>query len=149
MSNLFPSTKASKWTADPPNIHIIGNLPFNVSTPLIVQWLNSISQRSDAWKYGRVRMTLTFQKEVAERMIAPILNDQRCRLSVMCQYLCDVRHVFTIPGRLFVPEPDVDVGVVHFTPHVQPKINAPFEYVEKLLRHVFHYRQKKCKHGLT
>lgn len=94
-------------------------------------------------------MTLTFQKEVAERMIAPILNDQRCRLSVMCQYLCDVRHVFTIPGRLFVPEPDVDVGVVHFTPHVQPKINAPFEYVEKLLRHVFHYRQKKCKHGLT
>lgn len=47
-------------------------------------------------------MTLTFQKEVAERMVAPILSPQRCRLSVMCQNWCFVDHKFTIPGELML-----------------------------------------------
>ena len=43
-------------------------------------------------------LTLTFQKEVAERIVAPVASDERCRLSVMCQHLCDVELKFVIPG---------------------------------------------------
>nr|KAF6363796.1 transcription factor B1, mitochondrial [Pipistrellus kuhlii] len=93
-------------------------------------------------------MTLTFQKEVAERLAASTGSKQRSRLSVMAQYLCRVQHVFTIPGRAFVPKPEVDVGVVHFTPLTQPRIQQPFPLVEKVVQNVFQFRRKYCHRGL-
>ncbi|KHJ84372.1 hypothetical protein OESDEN_15916, partial [Oesophagostomum dentatum] len=51
-------------------------------------------------------------------------------------------------GACFVPRPEVDVGVVRFVPRIQPLINSPFEVVEKLCRHIFHYRQKHMIKGL-
>jgi dimethyladenosine transferase 1 len=149
MQTVFPAEMSTEWSnQQTPNLHIIGNLPFSVSTPLIIHWLEDISLRRGAWSHGRVPLTLTFQKEVAQRMVAATMRRQRCRLSVMCQYLCDVQYLFTINGQSFVPAPEVDVGVVHFVPHVEPRIRAPFRVVEKLVRHVFHYRPKMCKHGL-
>ena len=148
MEPIFPSELSAHWSDTQRHLHIIGNLPFNVSTPLIIRWLEDMSLRRGAWKHGRVPLTLTFQKEVAERMVASPLTEQRCRLSVMCQYLCDVKHHFTIGGRSFVPPPDVDVGIVRFVPLVEPRIQAPFRLVEKVVRHVFQYRQKMCKNGL-
>ena len=150
LATSFPGDAVTRPWEDErtPNVHIIGNLPFNVATPLIIRWLKAISERTNAWVYGRVPLTLTFQKEVAERMVAAIGSSQRCRLSVMCQYLCHVNHKFTIPGRAFVPKPDVDVGVVHFTPLRWPKILAPFTLVEKVVRCAFSMRQKHCKRGL-
>lgn len=53
-----------------------------------------------------------------------------------------------ITGRAFVPPPDVDVGVVHLVPRVKPLINLPFPLVEKIARHIFHYRQKYCRRGV-
>ncbi|KAK6179394.1 hypothetical protein SNE40_011766 [Patella caerulea] len=147
LETLIPDEFKKPWEANPPNIHIIGNLPFNVSTPLIIKWLQAISEKNGAWKYGRTPLTLTFQKEVADRMVSPILTDHRCRLSVMCQHLCDVSLQFVIPGKAFTPQPKVDVGVVKFTPLIKPLIDLPFKLVEKLIRHIFQYRQKKCKHG--
>lgn len=47
-------------------------------------------------------MTLTFQKEVAERMAAPIMTKERCRLSIMCQNWCKVEHKFNIPGKAII-----------------------------------------------
>lgn len=99
MENIIPENLAVPWDSAPPNIHIIGNLPFSVSTPLIIMWLAAMSNQSGPWKFGRTKLTLTFQKEVAERMTANILSKQRCRLSVMCQYLCKVDLKFVIPGK--------------------------------------------------
>ncbi|XP_004674211.1 PREDICTED: dimethyladenosine transferase 1, mitochondrial isoform X1 [Condylura cristata] len=148
IEKAFPESLKRQWEDDPPAVHIIGNLPFSVSTPLIIKWLDNISQRDGPFTYGRTQMTLTFQKEVAERLTASTGSKQRSRLSVMAQYLCHVQHVLTIPGRAFLPKPEVDVGVVHFTPLVQPRIQQPFRLVEKVIRNAFQFRRKYCHRGL-
>ncbi|XP_018416937.1 PREDICTED: dimethyladenosine transferase 1, mitochondrial [Nanorana parkeri] len=145
----FPKHLKKQWEDDPPNVHIIGNLPFNVSTHLIIKWFEAISERTGPFFYGRTQLTLTFQHEVAERMKASVGSKQRSRLSIMSQYLCDVKHCFSIPGRAFVPKPEIDVAVVHFTPLIQPKIEQPFKLVEKVVQSVFQYRRKYCHHGLS
>ena len=57
--------------------------------------------------------------------------------------------LITCLGKAFVPAPDVDVAVVHFVPLRYPKINQPYSIVEKVVRHVFHYRQKYCRRGIA
>lgn len=148
MDRAFPLNISKQWVEDPPNIHIIGNLPFSVSTPLIIKWLENMANRTGPFIYGRTQLTLTFQKEVAERLTASTGNKQRNRLSVMAQYLSTVRNRFTIPGCAFVPKPKVDVGVVHFTPLVQPQIQQPFKMVEKVVRNIFQFRRKHCYKGI-
>lgn len=143
----FVDAPKMDWHHAAPPIHLIGNLPFSVSTNLIIRWLQSISLKADAWTFGRSPMTLTFQKEVAERMVAPVGHKQRCRLSVMCQTWCHVYHKFTIPGKAFVPKPDVDVGVVTLYPRKYPLMNLPFKMIEKVLRHIFNLRQKYSLRG--
>ncbi|XP_060866286.1 dimethyladenosine transferase 1, mitochondrial [Metopolophium dirhodum] len=148
LEQMFNEDNKMEWEDKCPQIHLIGNLPFNVSTPLIIRWLKAISERKSAWRYGRVRMTLTFQKEVAERMAAPIMTRERSRLSVMCQNWCRVEHKFNIPGRAFIPKPNVDVGVVRLTPLKKPIIDLPFDIIEKVVRSVFSFRQKHCTRGV-
>ncbi|XP_066452162.1 dimethyladenosine transferase 1, mitochondrial isoform X2 [Eleutherodactylus coqui] len=109
MDKAFPRHLQKAWSDDPPNVHIIGNLPFNVSTPLIIKWLEEMANRTGPFVYGRTRMTLTFQHEVAE----------------------------------------VDVGVVHFSPLIEPKIDQPFKLVEKVVRNVFQFRRKYCYKGIS
>ncbi|CAL8271872.1 unnamed protein product [Merluccius merluccius] len=148
MDRGFPAVISKSWEEDPPNLHIIGNLPFNVSTPLIIKWLEYMANRTGPFTFGRTRLTLTFQKEVAERLTASAASRQRSRLSVMAQYLCTVHSCFTIPGRAFVPKPEVDVGVVHFTPLARPQIQQPFKLVEKVVRNAFQFRRKYCYKGI-
>jgi len=145
--NGFEEALKHDWFDKPPPINLIGNLPFSVSTNLIIRWLHAISEKRAAWAFGRTPMTLTFQKEVAERMVAPVTHKQRCRLSVMCQLWCRVHHKFTIPGKAFIPKPDVDVGVVTLVPLKEPLVKLPFKMVEKVLRHVFNMRQKASRRG--
>ncbi|KFP86147.1 PREDICTED: dimethyladenosine transferase 1, mitochondrial [Acanthisitta chloris] len=148
MEKAFPKHLKKNWEDEPPDIHIIGNLPFSVSTPLIIKWLENVSKKDGPFSYGRTQMTLTFQKEVAERLTANPGGKQRSRLSIMSQYLCTVENCFVIPGQAFVPKPEVDVAVVHFTPLVQPKIQQPFKLVEKVVQSVFQFRRKYCFRGL-
>ncbi|KAG5320467.1 TFB1M transferase, partial [Pseudoatta argentina] len=142
IESLFPLEKKRNWNDKPPDIFIIGNLPFSLSTHLIIQWLHAISEQRGPWAFGRTKMTLTFQKEVAERLIAPPMGDQRCRLSVMAQTWTFPVLRFIIPGEAFVPKPDVDVGVVSFTPLVKPRTQYDFKFFEMITRHVFSFRQK-------
>ncbi|KAK2576800.1 hypothetical protein KPH14_005436 [Odynerus spinipes] len=147
MTSMFPMEEKKNWDDECPKIHLIGNLPFNVSTPLIIQWLRQISEHTGPWAYGRTKMLLTFQKEVAERLVAEPCQDQRCRLSVMAQTWTSPILRITVPGRAFLPKPDVDVGVVTFVPLKKPRTAHSFDLFEKVTRHVFSFRQKysiKC-----
>lgn len=149
LESLFPITEKRNWDEKPPKIHLIGNLPFSVSTILIIRWLQAISTHSGAWSFGRTRMTLTFQKEVAQRIVADANTPQRCRLSVMCQNWCSVKYNFEISGKSFIPPPDVDVGVVTLTPLVNPIIDLDFKMIEKFLRTTFNTRQKYGKKSIS
>ncbi|KAB7500295.1 Dimethyladenosine transferase 1, mitochondrial [Armadillidium nasatum] len=148
MKPLIPEELKREWEGDTPMIRIIGNLPFSISTPLIFKWLEQISKRSDIWCFGRVPLTLTFQEEVAQRMVAHPCHFQRSRLSIMCQNWCEVDHKFVIPGRAFIPKPDVNVSVVYMTPRIKPLIDLDFKLVEKVVFAVFSQRGKYCKRGV-
>ncbi|XP_071035886.1 mitochondrial dimethyladenosine transferase 1 isoform X2 [Parasteatoda tepidariorum] len=148
LENILPKNLAHDWEIHPPPLYIIGNLPFNISTPLIIKWLRFCSVHKGPFAHGRTRLSLTFQKEVADRMVAEVGANCRCRLSVICQYLCHVDNLFTIPGRAFFPKPEVDVSVVRFTPRIRPLISQPFEIVNKVISTIFQHRQKFSLYGI-
>lgn len=144
----FPQCQPAEWDGPPPNVHIIGNLPFSISTRLLINWIKDISLRRGAWHYGRTSLTLTFQLEVAQRMVAEIAQDNRCRLSLMSQFWTKPELKFVIPGKAFVPKPNVDVGVVTLTPLKTPATDLPFDLVEKIMRYIFSMRQKFIRRGV-
>jgi dimethyladenosine transferase 1, mitochondrial len=88
-------------------IHIVGNLPFNVATPLLIQWLHLLQQRNGLFGSAEVWMTLMFQKEVAQRICAPVNTSDRGRLSVITQTLCSANIPYVIPSSAFLPKPKV------------------------------------------
>ncbi|XP_055629438.1 dimethyladenosine transferase 1, mitochondrial [Toxorhynchites rutilus septentrionalis] len=145
----FPDCPQHDWFGKRAPVHIIGNLPFAISTRLLINWLREMSLQIGAWSLGRSSLTLTFQKEVAERIVAPILSEQRCRLSVMNQVWSKAELKFIIPGKAFVPKPDVDVGVVTIVPLKTPLTTVHFDVVEKVARHIFSMRQKYCRRGVA
>jgi dimethyladenosine transferase 1 len=149
IDNVFPECPQTEWQDRRAPVHLIGNLPFAISTRLLINWLRDMSFHTGAWSYGRASLTLTFQKEVAERIVAPIDSDQRCRLSVMNQIWSKPLLKFIIPGTAFVPKPEVDVGVVTIHALKEPLTNLNFDLVEKVVRHIFSMRQKYCRRGVA
>ena len=93
-------------------IKIVANLPFNIGTVLLLKWLG-IADRLES-------LTLMFQKEVAERLIAAPGSKAYGRLAVMVQWLCEVRRAFNLPASAFVPPPKVASSVVELVPRPQP-----------------------------
>lgn len=148
IETAFPDDLRCEWDGPLAPVHLIGNLPFAISTRLLINWIRDISLRQGAWIYGRSSMTLTFQKEVGERIVAPILDTQRCRLSVMSQIWTRPDFRFLISGRSFVPKPDVDVAVVRLIPLRKPMTDLPFHLVEKVVRYIFSLRQKYVRRGI-
>jgi 16S rRNA (adenine1518-N6/adenine1519-N6)-dimethyltransferase len=100
---------------------IIANLPYNIGTTLLFKWLeNSIANIES--------MTLLLQKEVVDRIIAKSKTKDYGRVSVMCQYLCDVKKCFDIMPTAFYPQPKVISSVVNLI----PKYNVDFLATPKL-----------------
>ncbi|MDX2222645.1 MAG: 16S rRNA (adenine(1518)-N(6)/adenine(1519)-N(6))-dimethyltransferase RsmA, partial [Rhodospirillaceae bacterium] len=87
---------------------IVANLPYNVGTELLLGWL----ARVDAF----ASLTLMFQNEVADRLVAAPGSKTYGRLSVLAQWLCEVRKLFTVTAAAFVPPPQVDSAVVQLVP---------------------------------
>lgn len=129
--------------ATPPRA-IVANLPYNIATPLLIGWLKQIRQDNDAFR----SMTLMFQKEVAQRIVAGVGTSAYGRLSIMAQWLCDVSIVMDIPPQAFTPPPKVHSSVVHFAPKML-KGDAPyFDVVEKITEAAFGQRRKMIRSSL-
>ncbi|KAI1300103.1 Dimethyladenosine transferase 1, mitochondrial [Mortierella claussenii] len=135
---------------DPSNstIRLLGNLPFGVATPLLIQWLKMMALREGIFQANnKVSMTLMFQKEVAEGIVAPPNHPQRSRLSIMAQSLCDVKIVYKVSSSVFVPKPKVDAAIVHFEKKAEPLISGSLEKLEDVARFYFNKRRKTMGHN--
>lgn len=144
--------QSSPWeSSEPASIHIVGNLPFAVSTELLLKWIRQIPSRSGAFKFGRVPLTLLFQKEVANRIVAfPGSRDHAYgRLSVMTQHCANVSRKFDVSRKAFVPSPDVDASVVSLVPSVTPRINVDLVSLEFVLRQMFGQRRKTLRNSVS
>ena len=140
---LFPQYVAKDWNVVNEDVNVIANLPFAVSIPLLIRWLDYMSKRTGPFVFGRVPLTLTFQKEVALRLNAPVLSMFRSRISIMAQTFCKIEHKFFIKGASFTPEPKVDVGVVRLVPREVSLLpeGMDFKSYEKFVRCFVHYRR--------
>lgn len=119
---------------------IVANLPYNVGTPLLLKWLRQI----DAFD----RLTLMFQAEVADRLSAVPRTKAYGRLSVITQWLCEVRPAFNVSKDAFAPPPKVASRVVDLHPRAAPLGTATFESLEAVTAVAFGQRRKMLRASL-
>lgn len=124
---------------------VVANLPYNVATPLLVGWLGAIHAQGEG---AFERLTLMFQKEVAERIAALPGTKDYGRLSVLSQWLCKVEYGFDISPGCFTPPPKVTSAVIRLTPYVAPLYAADRKALEKLLAAGFNQRRKMLRSAL-
>lgn len=123
------------------SLRIVGNLPYNISTPLIFHLLKSAPLIRD--------MHFMLQKEVVERMAAGAGSKDYGRLSVMVQYLCQVEPLFGVPPECFQPRPKVDSAIVRLRPHHELPLKADdFELFQRLVNSAFQQRRKTLRNSL-
>ena len=135
------STNPSEHLADP--VRIIANLPYNIGTELLVRWLTS-----KTWPSFWQSMTLMFQKEVANRIVASPGSKAYGRLSVMSQWRCDTKIAFNVPATAFTPPPKVESTLVHFEALKEPKFPAEVEVLEFVVSKAFNQRRKMLRGAL-
>ena len=124
---------------------IAANLPYNIATPLLTGWLSQIY--ADPSSYDE--MILMFQKEVAMRICADVNTKAYGRLSVISQWICNVRRAFDLPASAFIPPPKVKSRIVHFVPKVLDKDAPSFENVETVTAAAFGQRRKMIRSSLS
>ena len=135
------SVNVTQYLTDP--IKIIANLPYNIGTELLVRWLNSKN-----WPSFWQSMTLMFQKEVANRIVARPGSKAYGRLSVMSQWRCNTKIAFNIPATAFTPPPKVESAVVHFEALNEPKFPAEVDKLEFVVSKAFNQRRKMLRGAL-
>lgn len=122
---------------------IISNLPFNQGTAMFVRWI-----APPAWPPFWDRMALTFQREVARRLVAAPCTKSYGRLSVLAQWRADVRLALEIPASAFVPEPAVDATLVTFTRRQKPLAPADEKMLLRIVAQAFAQRRKMIRSSL-
>ncbi len=122
-------------------LRIVGNLPYNISTPLIFRLLGY---------HGMIRdMHFMLQKEVVQRMAAQPGDKNHGRLSLMTQYYCAVESLFEVGPECFRPVPKVDSAVVRLTPYKElPLVAEDIDLLETLIRTAFQQRRKTLRNAL-
>ena len=121
--------------------HVVSNLPYNVGTALLLRWL------SGPWPPWWRSLTLMFQREVAERIVAVPGNKDYGRLSVLAQWRSEARIAMTVHRSAFVPPPKVMSAVVHIVPKAMPENVDPI-VLERLTEAAFGQRRKMLRSSL-
>ncbi len=124
-------------------IRIVANLPYSVATPLLTGWL-----KSEPWPPWWDRMTLMFQKEVAERIVAQPGGKAYGRLAILSQWRCETRILFSLPARAFTPAPKVNSAIVEFRPRPSPLDAGGAARLESVTAAAFGQRRKMLRSGL-
>ena len=135
------STEVKQYLTHP--VQIIANLPYNIGTELLVRWLNSTT-----WPSFWQSMTLMFQKEVANRIVASPGSKAYGRLSVMAQWRCNTKIAFNIPATAFTPPPKVESSIVHFEALKEPRFPAEVNKLEFVVSKAFNQRRKMLRGAL-
>lgn len=122
-------------------LRVVGNLPYNVSTPILFHLLSMAERIED--------MHLLLQKEVVDRMLAPAGTKERGRLSVMIQYRCSVERCFNVPAGAFFPPPKVMSSFVRLIPHrVLPLAATDEQWLARVVTAAFGGRRKTLRNSL-
>ncbi|SIP91915.1 dimethyladenosine transferase [Rhizobium sp. RU35A] len=123
-------------------IRIIANLPYNVGTQLLVNWLLP-RQWPPFWQ----SLTLMFQKEVGQRIVAKEDDNHYGRLGVLCGWRTEARMAFDVPPQAFTPPPKVTSSVVHLVPRETP-LPCDVEKLERVTQAAFGQRRKMLRQSL-
>ena len=121
--------------------HIAANLPYNIGTALLVRWLSA------DWAPWWQSLTLMFQKEVAERIVAPTDGEAYGRLAVLAQWRSSAKLAMPVHRSAFTPAPKVMSAVVHIIPEEEPA-GVKFAVLERLTAAAFGQRRKMLRQSL-
>tara|TARA_B100000809_G_C15061886_1_gene502683 strand:- start:238 stop:1101 length:864 start_codon:yes stop_codon:yes gene_type:complete len=122
-------------------LRIVGNLPYNISTPLIFHLLSYHERVQD--------MHFMLQKEVVKRMAAQASEKAYGRLGIMVQYFCKVEHLFDVPPECFDPAPKVDSAIVRLIPYDKlPYPADDYKIFDRLVNTAFQQRRKTLRNTL-
>ena len=126
---------------DKNGIAICSNLPYNVGTELLIGWMHKIASGEKIKS-----LTLMFQREVAQRIVANVGDEQYGRLAVLCNLIADTKILFDVPNTAFVPRPKVQSAVVQIIPNSE-KISriGDISKLEKLTAKLFGMRRKMIR----
>ena len=123
---------------------IVANLPYNIATPLLVGWL-----QTEPWPPWFSSLTLMFQREVAERIVALPGSKAYGRLGVLAQWRTRPRILFDVDRRAFTPPPSVTSSIVELLPRQAPLATAAPQALEKVVAAAFGQRRKMLRASLT
>ncbi|MFB9224024.1 16S rRNA (adenine(1518)-N(6)/adenine(1519)-N(6))-dimethyltransferase RsmA [Paracoccus cavernae] len=126
-----------------PPIKIVANLPYNIGTELLVGWLTP-----PEWPPFWQSLTLMFQKEVAERIVAKPGSKAYGRLALLAQWRADARIVMILPPEAFVPAPKIHSAVVHLTALPEPRFPADAKILNQVVAAGFNQRRKMLRASL-
>ncbi|MGL4728757.1 MAG: 16S rRNA (adenine(1518)-N(6)/adenine(1519)-N(6))-dimethyltransferase RsmA [Bosea sp. (in: a-proteobacteria)] len=122
---------------------IVANLPYNVATPLLTGWLST-----DPWPPWWQSLTLMFQREVAERIVAtPAQRADYGRLGVLCGWRTQAQIMFDVPASAFVPPPKITSSIVHLVPRAEP-LPCSLKLLERVTLAAFGQRRKMLRQSL-
>ncbi|QTN35569.1 16S rRNA (adenine(1518)-N(6)/adenine(1519)-N(6))-dimethyltransferase RsmA [Cognatishimia activa] len=124
-------------------IRVAANLPYNVGTELLVRWLTP-----KVWPPFWQSLTLMFQKEVAERIVAQPGSKAYGRLAILAQWRSEAKIAMHLPPGAFTPPPKVSSAVVHLTALETPKFEADAEVLSRVVAKAFNQRRKMLRAAL-
>lgn len=121
-------------------LRVVGNLPYNISTPLIFHLLDQAEVIED--------MHFMLQKEVVDRLAASPGNKQWGRLGIMAQFYCEVEALFEVPPTAFNPPPRVDSAIVRLTPRADLPAASDAQRLKRVVQAAFAQRRKTLRNNL-